>query len=281
MTQLWGMVDIGGSNTRVGVTSNLRVVDESKKFETPGEFSEGVIAIESALKGFLREGRLSGLAVGVAGSIDRGKGELFRTPNLGWNGKPLEGKLRSIFGEALWVENDADLAALGEAVFGAGKGRKIVAFLTISTGIGGGRVVEGKIEEAAWGFEPGHQLLTEGKTLEDLASGSAFEKRCGMHPKDCADQKLWDEEAIFLGQGIVNTMVHWSPDVVVLGGSMANSWDLFYEPMMDYVTKHLTVMPVPPVVRGTLGDQMGLYGGMALLAQKQGKMEGNESSLSG
>lgn len=143
-----------------------------------------------------------------------------------------------------------------------------MAFLTISTGIGGGRVIDGKIDEAAWGFEPGHQLLTEEKTLEDLASGTAFEKRCGMHPKDCTDQKLWDEEAVFLGQGLVNTILHWSPHIVVLGGGMTKSWELFYERMMAYIQAHLRVMPVPPVMQGTLGDQMGLYGGMALLRQK-------------
>lgn len=268
MKRGWGMVDIGGTNTRVGVTSDLRAVEESTKFETPSDFDAGVTAIGDRLKGLLGEHKLFGLAVGVAGSIDREKARLYRTPNLGWKGKPLEEKLKDIFGEAVWVENDAALAGLGEAVYGAGTGKRIVAFLTISTGIGGGRIVGGRIDEAAWGFEPGHQLLTKAETLEDLAAGTAFEKRCGMHPRECTDQKLWDEEAMFLGQGLVNTIVHWSPDIVVLGGSMTKSWNLFYEPMMEYVRKYLTVSPVPPVVRGILGDEMGLYGGMALLGQK-------------
>jgi len=77
----------------------------------------------------------------------------------------------------VFIENDASIVGLGEAVSGAGMGEEIVVYITVSTGVGGTRIVSGEIDEHAYGFEPGHELINMQDSLEDLVSGTAVEER--------------------------------------------------------------------------------------------------------
>ena len=121
--------------------------------------------------------------------------------------------LTKTVGRPLYLENDAALAGLGEATLGAGRGRDIVAYLTISTGVGGVRIVDGKIDRKAVGFEPGQQIINfadnESQTLEANVSGQALQKKYGIKPHDLTDQKIWQEVARTLAYGIYNTILHW------------------------------------------------------------------------
>ena len=120
------------------------------------------------------------------------------------------------------IENDASMAGVGEAQFGAGRGFEIVAYITVSTGVGGAKIVNGKIDEHAVGFEPGKQIMdvNSGKTLEDMISGKALQEKFGKHPKEIKDQGVWDNHAWLLAIGLNNIIMEWSPNCVVLGGSM-------------------------------------------------------------
>ena len=167
--------------------------------------------------------------------------------------------------------------ALGWSVFGAGEGKRIVAYLAVGTGVGGARVVDQKIDENFLGFEPGHQIIqitssksqepSSSRTLEELVGGRNLEKKYGKKADEIQDPWVWEEVSGYLAAGVVNTILMWSPDIVILGGAVIKSlgWDF----LVQEVSKHLRVYPwVPPIVRGKLENRAGLYGGLALLVDK-------------
>ncbi|TAN58722.1 ROK family protein [Patescibacteria group bacterium] len=187
----------------------------------------------------------------------------------GWSKKPLAKELKKIFGAPVLLENDAGLAGLGEAVYGAGKGKKIVAYLTISTGVGGARIVDEKIDKNAFGFEPGHQIVFLNKkftTLENIASGTAIEKKYGKKPFEIFDAKIWDNVAKDLAYGLHNVAVLWSPDIIILGGSMMKKIGIPVERVKFHLSKILKIFPKSPLIKKSkLGDLAGLYGALARL----------------
>jgi predicted NBD/HSP70 family sugar kinase len=167
------------------------------------------------------------------------------------------------------LENDAALCGLGENKYGAGKGSSIMAYLTVSTGVNGVRIVDGKIDRSTEGFEIGGQYLSHGDTLEtfeELVSGSAIHKKYGMHPRDIPkDSHIWEDLARITAIGVHNIILEWSPDTIVLGGSMFNDIGI----PVARVEEHLkTIMhkftTIPRVVHSELKDDGGLYGALAL-----------------
>ena len=154
---------------------------------------------------------------------------------------------------------------LGEARYGAGKSYEIVAYLTISTGVGGAKISGGAIDESAIGFELGAEIIDGTHTLEELISGAAVERKYGMHPRDISDAKVWSELAHYLAIGLNNCIVHWSPDCVIVGGSMMNEIGIHLPAVETELKKILTVYgSVPPLLHASLGDLGGLYGALAL-----------------
>jgi predicted NBD/HSP70 family sugar kinase len=177
--------------------------------------------------------------------------------------------LTGIFGAAVYIENDAAVVGLGEANWGAGRGFEIVAYVTVSTGVGGAKIVNGKIDEHAIGFEPGKQIIdvNTGKTLEQMISGKSLAERTGKLPKEITDEGVWDTEAWILAVGLNNMIVEWSPNCVVLGGSMITG-----EPAIPiiktekYLKEILKIFPeIPTLRKAELGDFGGLYGALAYL----------------
>jgi glucokinase-like ROK family protein len=107
------------------------------------------------------EGPLLGIAVGVPGLVDQETGSVLFAPNLGWTDVPLRSHLRERFGAPAYVDNEANLAALGEYYFGAAQGYNHVLFLSLGVGLGGGVVQEGKLYRGSSGFcgEFGHMTM--------------------------------------------------------------------------------------------------------------------------
>jgi predicted NBD/HSP70 family sugar kinase len=185
-----------------------------------------------------------------------------------------------------YIENDTAMVGLGEAAYGAGKDFDIVAYLTISTGVGGARIVGRRIDANVFGFEPGHQIIDADGTmcpdcrafeddrglghLEAHISGSAIEKRFGKHPSEIDDEKVWDDLARYLAYGLNNTIVHWSPEVVVLGGGMMKSTGIKIERIDHYLEDILKIFPERPLLKlAELGDVGGLFGGLSYIKQLQ------------
>ncbi|MCH7883009.1 ROK family protein [Patescibacteria group bacterium] len=268
--------DIGGTSIRAAFCQDGKSLGEPKILETPKDFNEGILLLKKTAEELSGGKKIQSIVVGIAGAFDREKTQLLASPNLpGWVGKPLKVRLYQEFGSLVFIENDAALAGLGEAVYGAGKGKEIVAYMTISTGVGGARIIKGKIDVSAKGFEPGHQIIDAGAvwqgeydvlTLENAISGTAFEKRFGKKPYEITDEKIWDEAARILAIGLNNSMVYWSPDIVVLGGSMMKEVGIPIERIRFHLKNILKIFREPsPIEKAALGDAAGLYGGLAFL----------------
>lgn len=271
------LFDIGGTNARFAVSSDEKSLGEVKIIPTPKDFQEALQKVKQIANELSDGQKIDAVAGGVTGPLDPQKTTQLASPHVGgWNNKPLKQELEKIFEAPVFLENDAKLAALGEATFGAGQGKKIVTYLTISTGVGGGRVVNGKIDETALGsFEPGHQIITPdghpcncgGKGhLETYVGGAYLEKNYNQKGENIKDPKIWDEISKYLAIGLHNTIVHWSPDIVVLGGSVMQSIPL--DGLRAHLHKLLTIFPTPPeITLSSLDDSSGLYGAMEYLHQ--------------
>jgi len=274
------LFDIGGTKTRIATSSDLQTFDEVKSYDTPVSFDAGMKQFVATVKALTDE--VSAIAGGIRGRLMDDKSGIENDGILTmWAGESVVGYLQKQYGNIpVFLENDTAIAGVGEATFGAGQGMEIVAYHTVSTGVGGAKIEDGEIDQANIGFEPGHQLIDVDRknmdeaitpTLESMISGTAVKKRFGVEPyKIPQSDVLWDELAGYLAQGLRNTMLYWSPDAIVLGGSM-----IIGEPAIkvDAIRKATAKAlndfePTPLILKAKLGDEAGLWGGMAILARR-------------
>lgn len=256
---------------RLGVSSDGKRIEKTLTEHTPQSFDSALETLQSMMQELTGGEVPDAVAGGLPGVLNHERTEALQLPHLPqWDGKQLRGAFEDVFGAPVTLENDAALGGLGEAHFGAGRGKGIVMYITVSTGVGGSVITEGTIPESAYGFEPGKQIVDKdtGQTLEQLIGGTAVEQRFGTAPASISDVAVWDELARTLAAGIHNSVVHWSPDIVVLGGSMIlGTPGISVDRVRDHLAELLTIFPAPPeTVSASLGDESVLYGGLALLS---------------
>jgi len=292
-------IDVGGTKIAAGVVdAQGRILARA---EIPTAPESGYPAAFARLKAMLRSvldesGRsVDGIGVGSTGPIDPETGVYGEVGTLpGWQGSPLAADLEREFGVSVAVENDADAAALGEAAWGAGRGAGSLLYVTISTGIGVGIILDGRLYRGAAGAHPeiGHQVIDASGPAcycqangcwESLASGPAMEAwmranaRAGQfqeealtarHICDLARQgdalalAAVQREAHYLGLGLANLVTIFCPDVIALGGGMMLSADLFLPGALDVVRRVCTQVPAEntSIVLAGLGKDTGLLG---------------------
>ena len=273
------LFDIGGTKTRIAITNDLKTLRAVERIDTPRTYREGLGAILEAAEKLAEGHRFVSAAGGIRGPLNHEKTGIVSENTLtDWVGRNLVRDLGEKLGCPVRLENDAALVGLGEVAFGAGQGCEIVAYHTVSTGVGGARFVHGHLDVVSTGFEPGHQILdldrtilgrTEEPTLEALVSGAALEKRRGVKPYEIPQtDHVWDELARYLAYGLKNTIMYWSPDRIILGGSMiVGDPNIPIERIVFHTKKLLEgFMPCPSIVAAALKDEGGLYGAMALIA---------------
>lgn len=253
--------DIGGTKTRIATSDNGENLLETKIIPTLTDFDEAMLAFKKTSDQLTGGGKIDLAAGGIRGITDSQKSMLVSDFILtDWVNRPLQSALEKALSTKVLLENDAALAGLGEAIFGAGKGFNIVAYLTISTGVGGAKIENGKIDQNSLGFEPGKQIIN-GQTLEELISGLALAKRYGKKPEEIEDPQIWQEVAKNLSLGLNNILVTWSPDIIILGGGVTDSipLNIVEENLKQIVT---TFPNLPPIKKASLKDEAGLYGAM-------------------
>ena len=248
---------------------------------------------------------VASIGVGAPGPLDPVAGIVIAPPTLaGWNNVPLAAILQQRFGLPTRLENDANAAALGEWRFGAGRGTQSMVFVTVSTGIGGGVIADGRILHGRRGLaaEIGHMTITaEGEPcfcgnvgcFEAVACGTALGRRAskttvagdgsalrrlsgdsdvtGRHVVEAARAgdpqalALLDDEARWLGIGFTNLLHLYSPDVIVMGGGIANGLDLMQNRIdITIRSRAMVAYRDVPVVAATLGNHAGLVGAASL-----------------
>lgn len=256
------LIDIGGTKTRVTITEHKEAFKDPVVFHTPQNFDEWFTELTKASSSLTQGRKISGVVSGVPGTLTE-DGIVLTTPNLPeWKGMAIKQKISDFFECPVIFENDTALVGLGEAMFGAGKDNPIVAYITISTGVNGVRIVDGKIDRHTLGFEIGHTIIDQGHDVESLIGGGALEKRFGKPSHEVHDVALWEKINHYAGVFGANTTMYWSPSVIVYGGPVMN--DLHIETIEREAKRYLTMYERTPVfIRGTLKDFGGLYGALA------------------
>ncbi|MCX5512593.1 glucokinase [Kaistia algarum] len=304
-------IDLGGTETRAGlVGADGQVLVEARSPTNAAGGPDAVIGELVRLVEIIREARPDarsvGLGVGAPGPLDSNAGIAIAPPTLaGWHDVPLAARLRERLGVEVQLENDANVAALGEWRFGAGVGTQSMVFATISTGIGGGIIADGRLLHGRRGLagEIGHMTIAEGTERcacgalgcwEALASGTALGREgerlaasggspmlramAGTGPVtarhvgeaaragDAGALALLEQEARWLGVGIVNLLHLYSPEVVVLGGGVSQLLDLLRPEMERTVRlRAMSAYRDIPIVSAKLGGHAGLVGAASLV----------------
>lgn len=303
--------DLGGTELRaalVGDGGKLLAFASmpTRARDGPNAVIEQIAMLAEKICSDVPDARPLGIGIGAPGPLDPVAGILTAPPTLsGWREVPLARLLQDRLNLPVRLENDANAAALGEWRFGAGRGAASLVFVTVSTGIGGGVISDGRIMHGRRGLagEIGHMTITSESErclcgavgcFEAVASGTALGRRAtaltkpgdgsalrtlsndgevtGRHVVEAArggDETalgLMDQEARWLGIGFTNLLHLYSPDIIVMGGGISHGYDLLRRAIE--ATIHERVMPAyrnVPVVPAQLGSHAGLIGAASLI----------------
>jgi predicted NBD/HSP70 family sugar kinase len=261
--------DIGGSQMRFARSDEQDVLGEPVVVPTPAVYEEAIGEAAQIMATLAKSDPVTTIVGGIAGTLDTRTKTLHASPNMrAWIGKRIQKDLERLTGATnIVIKNDADMAALGEALFGAGRGYAHVAYMTVSTGVGGAYVINGRVLETRYGTEPGHQIINDqtGETLEEIIGGRNLEKKYNKKPKELGAD-MYAGLTRRLAVGVHNVIHLWSPDVVVLGGSQMR--DISVEQVHKEVVARNVMFPyVPDVVMAELGSSNGLFGALAYAKQ--------------
>ena len=260
-------VDIGGSKILVVAAKDPKEILRSQKIETPSTGTQALAEITHIIEKVGSGEKIEGIGVGVAGVTDRKKGRFLHNSNMGWESFDLVGGLKNHFKVPVRMENDADTAGLAEAVIGSGQGKPYVLYVTISTGIGIGMIINGEIYHGEFDPEGGHMMIhAENKMqkFQDASSGKALKRRYGLYGYQIKDPEVWDDYSKDLAVGIYNFIQVLSPTIVVIGGGVGVHFHKFY----PFLEKHLAELKpsygVPPVVQATFIETAVAHGALIL-----------------
>lgn len=269
MSLPWALIDIGGTKTRIAISEDGSIFGEPAIFATPQKYDLGVSLIgKTALS--LSRGAVGRAMAGIAGPLNPDQTGIMSAPNINdWNDKPLKKDLLSVLKCPVGLVNDTAQVGLGEAVRGAGEAYNIVAYVTLSTGFNGVRIVNKQIDVSYFGFEIGRQIVCckdfpQSGSLESLVSSGGIVRETGKNPVEINEPDFWQKRTKFLACGIINTALYWSPEVIIIGGGLAHKYNLsLVESLIASVKSALPSFP--KLASASLGDEGGLYGALHLL----------------
>jgi len=303
-------IDIGGTKLAAGIVDTEgRILARG---EVPTLAAEGLEPVLGRIVGLGRDllsrpevadVSVHRVGVGCAGPVDLKAGIVFNPPNLpGWLRVPLIDHLQEALALPAVLENDANAAALGEFRYGAGKGARSIVYLTVSTGIGGGIILEGKIwhglKDSAG--EIGHMTVCPDGPLcgcgnrgclEAMASGTSIARRAreavaagrqtGLseipaltsadvvrlaQAGDVVAREVWDSAVTYLGIGVAAVITILAPERVVIGGGVTRAGDFLFDSLREHLRRRVKLVPVESVaiLPAALGPDVGILGAAAV-----------------
>lgn len=259
---MYGAVDIGGTKTLIAVYGNDGVIIEQIKFPTPKDYTDFTAELAATVEK-LSTKDFQCAVVAIPGTPDRVHGIGLIFGNLPWENVPIGADAERIFGCPVRIENDAKLAALSEAVLLKDQYKKVL-YVTVSTGIGAGLVVDGRIEPSFQDIEPGKMTLEHlgrFEQWEDFASGRAIVAKFNQRASDITDPKIWYIIARNIAVGLNTLIAAIDPDVIVLGGSVGNRLEKFEARLNEELKIYEYPMtPVPPIRKAERPDEAVIYG---------------------
>lgn len=303
-------IDLGGTNIKVGlVDENYNIVSKATcKTDLPRPAEEIADSIADTVWKALNEAKvtideLNSIGIGTPGTASRNTGVVLYSCNLGFKDTDLRSLVGARLGKEVYVENDANAAAFGEVLAGAGKGYHDVVVVTLGTGVGGGIIIDGKIYAGmrSMGAELGHTLLVlEGEHCtcgrdgcwEAYASATALirqAKRAGeQHPDsvlhgreeltardvfeaadggDAAAQAVIDRWCVYVAAGLTDLVNSLAPEMILIGGGVSRQGERILAPIREYVAEHCFGQrqgAIPVIAAAKLGNEAGIIGAAAL-----------------
>lgn len=290
-------IDIGGTNTRVALADEELNIIERKQFATDSENPDVTLGkIAEVIKSF--DCDIVGAGMSCPGPLDLINGKILTPPNLKgqWHNLKVAEELSKLINKPVYLENDANLAGLAEAVVGEGKDYNYVQFFTVSTGLGAGFVINKEIYHGAHGFGnevancvmmkdgPSHGSIIPGG-IEAISSGTAITSRAvkaGLDVKHAGEvndlakagnevaKQIMNDAKEYLANFIGVVYGYADPEIVILGGSVALKIDGFVEEVEALAKERVyeIMKPYVKVRKSTLNEDSGLIGAAYLAFSK-------------
>lgn len=255
-------VDTGGTKTLVASFSEDGVVGQMVKFPTPKTTREYVKLLTETLLEEYGEQSVDAVVIAIPGIIKNGVAVWCN--NLGWANFDVAAAFKGVLGDApILVENDANLAGLAEAR-SLKKPAHSVLYVTVSTGIGTGLIIDDRIDPTIQHGEAGLALLEFDGSLqqwEKFASGQAIYKLYHKFGRDIHSKRTWRQIADRISRGFLALTPLLQPNVVIIGGSMGVYFDKFIDPLNDILKKRMPPhIPIPKIVQAVHPEQAVIYG---------------------
>ncbi|MDQ0793264.1 ROK family transcriptional regulator [Streptomyces sp. B1I3] len=308
-------VDFGHTHLRVAIGNLAHQVlaEESEPLDVDASSAQGFGRAEQLVNRLVETtgispGKVIGVGLGVPGPIDVESGTLGSTSILpGWTGINPSQELSGRLGVPVYVDNDANLGALGELVWGSGRGVRDLAYIKVASGVGAGLVIDGHIYRGPGGTagEIGHITLDEAGPVCRCGNRGCLETFTAaryvlplLRPSHGPDltmervvqlaregdpgcRRVIGDVGRYIGSGVANLCNLLNPSRVVLGGSLAEAGELVLGPIRDSVSRYaipsaarqLSVLP------GALGGRAEVLGALALVLSEMGDSSLLESTL--
>ena len=243
---------------------------ERIKFPTPPVYEDFLSTLaENVDKLTIKE--FDRACVAIPGKVDRTNGLGLAFGNLSWQKVPVQADCEKIFNCPVLVENDANLAGLSEALLVKDEFNKVL-YVTISTGIGGGFIINGIIDPNFADAEVGFLLLEhQGKLMswEDFASGHAIQQKYGKRVSEITDEdKLWYVIARNIAIGLIDLMATLTPQLIIIGGGVGAHLEKFQDRLIEELKIYENPMfTVPPIRKAQRSEEAVIYGCFELIRQ--------------
>lgn len=267
-------IDIGGTKILVAVANRNMGIGASQKFPTPPNSTGGIRHITEALATLAGRHEIDAIGISAAGPLDLARGTITHPGNYAWRNVAIVRELHKAFQVPIVLENDANAAAFAETHLGAGWGSKTLLYVTISTGIGTGLVVDGHIYHGRYDTEGGHITIDpEGPPcscsgrghFEAIASGRAIERDFGTIAANIHNRADWSEIGRRIALGLSSLIAAYSPDRVVLGGGVGGvHFNNFRAPLMRHLNTMSPLYPLPEIVKAAHAETAPIVGSFLL-----------------
>lgn len=302
-------VDLGGTKISTAISTIEGEILKQTVVPTKAEEGEGPVleriisTIEEVLvSAKINSNEVEAIGIGSPGPLDSEKGIILTTPNLPFKNYNLVNPIKEKFGLPVFLDNDANVAAIGESMFGAGKGKKNIVYFTVSTGVGGGAVLNGQAYRGntSNALEIGHMTVNPNGPrcncgnvgcLEAISSGTAIAKAAkeAVNSKvetslrqydkitsyevfkeankgDKVAKYIIDNALNYLGVGVANAISIFDPEMIIIGGGVTNAGKIVFDKVREVVnTRCFKAMAEScEIVPAGLGTDAGVVGAVAL-----------------
>lgn len=255
-------VDIGATKVLLAVFTAAGEIVEQVKFPTGKKYEDLLKDLTSQIS-LLKHQDYKKAVVAVPGRLDRTRGIAIAFGNRSWENLPIQNDMKSILKCPVVIENDSKLAALSEALLIKNEFKKVL-YVTISTGISSGLIVNGIIDPDLADSEGGQMWFEHnGKPTqwEDFASGRAIVATYGKRASEITDPKIWKEISHNIAMGLIELISIIQPEVIVLGGGVGTHLAKYEKPLLAELKKYeLPIVPIPPIRRAKHPEEAVIYG---------------------